>query len=218
MGESTRSKLPVPLIRRRSVSGSPPAGWAGDTSVDAWNPPTAPEKSLGRPSVGNDRTFRSDGGLAIVMSLGLMPLYRPCRKGAPILAAMEMSSCDTVLILTLIGASADRENSPGLTAESTLCQVISRNWLPPITSSRRSGCLERLLSVKSPPVSVGSPFSEVTIPGRNPTSISTGTLSPTYTARAGMIILTKAAPPAFSSAPFGSEAAVFGGGGGGFCL
>jgi hypothetical protein len=90
-----------------------------------------------------------------------------------------MSSADRVLIFTLSGVSTDKEKSPGLTAAITLCQVMTRKGLPSMTLSRRSGCLERLLSVNSPPLSVGKPFKEVTIPGRTPTSISTGTLSPT---------------------------------------
>ena len=112
-------------------------------------------------------------------SFGAIPLYMLCKNGPPSQAAKAMSAADSVLIFTLSGVSADKEKSPGFTAASTLCQVMTRKGLPSMTLSRRSGCFERLLSVKSLPLSVGRPFTDVTIPGRKPNSISTGTLSPT---------------------------------------
>src|SRR5512140_1441572 len=96
-------------------------------SLATWTLPTAPVKSFGRPSVGSGNTLRSETGLETVISLGLIEAYRLCRKGAPILAAIEISSDDRVLILMLIGASTDSAKSPGFTAASTLCQVMRRN-------------------------------------------------------------------------------------------
>src|SRR5581483_3537871 len=98
-----------------------------------------------------------------------------CENGQPNLDANAASSADFVF-RTLRGACTDTEKLPGFTAASTVCQVRTSNGVPPTSCSRLAGCWERLLSVKSLLLSVGGPFSEVTIPGRIPTSISTGTL------------------------------------------
>src|SRR5579864_1159418 len=180
MFDSTRSKFPAPLICRRRVTGSPAATWAGEISVDTWNSQTAPVKSAGLPCLGNGNTFRRDDGLEIVISFEAIPLYKLCTNGPTIWDAMARSSADGLLIFALNGASADKGKSPGFTAASTLCQLHTAQGLPSMTWSRRLGCLERLLSVKSPPLREGRPFIAVTIPGRTPRSISTGTLSPTY--------------------------------------
>src|SRR5260370_33159673 len=134
-------------------------------SLDTWKSPTAPLKSLGCPCAGSSKTFSSDEGLAILMSLGTIPLYILCRNGQPILAAIAMSSAEFVLIFTLSGVSADKEKSPGFAAGSTLCQVITTKGLPSMTCSVRLGCLDRLLSVESPPPSARRPFTQLTIPG-----------------------------------------------------
>src|SRR3984885_7168409 len=151
---------------RRRVSGSPAATRVDEVSLDTWNSPTAPLKSLGRPSLGSDRTFSAEEGLAIVTSFGATPLYGICENGQPNWAANAWSSSGRVLSFTLIGVSTDREKSPGFTAASALCQVMTRKGLPAMIWLRRRGCFERLLSVKSLPVSAGGPFSDVTIPGR----------------------------------------------------
>src|SRR6202045_3103201 len=137
---------------RRRVSGSPAAAREGAMSLDTWKSPTAPLKSLGCPCVGRGNTFSSDVGLAILTSFGTIPLYILCKNGQPILAAIAMSSAEFVLIFTLSGVSADKEKSPGFTAASTLCQVMTTKGLPSMTCSRRLGDFERLLSVKSQPL------------------------------------------------------------------
>ena len=102
-------------------------------SLDTWKSPTAPLKSLGCPSVGSGKTFSSDAGLAIVTSFGAIPLYILCKNGQPNLAANAISSADCVLIFTLSGVSTDKEKSPGFTAASTLCQVMTTKGLPSMT-------------------------------------------------------------------------------------
>src|SRR5580692_218948 len=202
------------MICRRRVSGSPAATPAGETSLDTWKSPTAPLKFLGCPAVGSGRTFSLDAELSIVMSLGATPLYILCNSGKASLDATALSAADSVIIFTVSGAAADKEKSPGFTAARALCQVSSTKTLPSMVSSRRSGCFDRLLNVKSLPLSVGRPFTDVTIPGRKPKSISIGTFSPTYMARVGISRWTKAAPPACSRTPFGNETDGAGGGAG----
>src|ERR1700678_4132615 len=124
-------------------------------SLDTWNSPTAPSKPLGCPSVGSGRTFSADGALPIVMSLGAMPLYMLCRRGQASLEATALSAEDSVLIFAVTGVSADKEKSPAFTAARALCQVRTTKVLPSMDCSRRSGCFDRLLSVKSLPASVG---------------------------------------------------------------
>src|SRR5665213_2131180 len=227
--ESSPSELKVlPLPREgrpKSFSGavgdfqltsdiSPASVAAGEMSLVSWKSPTAPLKLLGRPSLGSGRTFSSDGELSIVMSFGATPLYMLCKSGHASLDATALSAADSVLIFTVSGVSADNEKSPGFTAVRALCQVSTTKAPPSMASSRRSGCRDRLLNVKSLPLSVGRPFTDVTTPERKPTSISTGTLSPTYMGRAGTARWTKAAPPACSGTPFGSEAIRAGAGAG----
>ena len=67
-----------------------------------------------------------------MMSFGAMPLYILCKNGPPNQAAKALSSADRALIFTVSGVSTDKEKSPGFTAASTLCQVMTRNGLPSI--------------------------------------------------------------------------------------
>src|ERR1700684_2120732 len=105
---------------RRSVSGSPAATRVAEVSLDTWKSPTAPLKSLGRPSLGSDRTLSCNEGLSIVTSFGATPLYGICENGQPNCEANAWSSADRALSFTLIGDSTDREKSPGFTAASAL--------------------------------------------------------------------------------------------------
>ena len=123
----------------RSVRGSPAAAAADDRSLAILNEPTAPLKSGGRPSAGSDKTVKSDGGLATVMSFGTLAPKKFCMKGSPNASSSRDSRCGRVRIRTVRGDSTDSENFPGFTAASRLCQVNSVNSLPSMTFGTRSG-------------------------------------------------------------------------------
>jgi hypothetical protein len=114
-----------------------------------------------------------------VISLGTVAPKKFCMKGSPSMSSITESRAGRTRTRMVIGVSTDRVKVPGLTGASTLCQVITVKGLPSISFSTRSGLRDRLLSVKSLPVSVGRPLIEVTKPARMPTSMSTGMLSPT---------------------------------------